>query len=68
MGRHFDQTKWYSQKDIMDELGIKSYATFRKYYKNRRDFPNPVMDSKTHPKWDGLALQNYFFKKANRYV
>lgn len=66
MNKHFDATRWYTQKEVMKELGIKSNDTFRRNYKNKRDFPKPVSGGVTHPVWDGLALQNYFFKKANR--
>lgn len=68
MNRKFDITKHYTQAEIMKTLEIKSYATFRRHFKSRRDFPKPIMDSKTHPLWDGLALHNYFFKKANKYA
>lgn len=64
----FENTKMYSIGEIMEKLEIKSYETFRKYFKNKPGFPKPVVPSKTHPKYDGLALNNFFFKKANKYA
>lgn len=68
MWERFKPDRPYTQQQAMAELEIKSNDTFRRNYKNKKGFPKPISGGKTHPVWDGLALRNYFFKKANRYA
>ncbi|CAK1237978.1 unnamed protein product [Fructobacillus cardui] len=64
----FDINEEYTQKQVMEKLGIKAHATFKKWFKDDPKFPKPIWPSKTHPVYSGYELFNYFFKRARKYA
>ncbi|CAK8054154.1 hypothetical protein R54876_GBNLAHCA_00715 [Eupransor demetentiae] len=63
----FDINKKYTQKEVCQVLDINPRTFVRHYRDNRMArFPKPILRSKTQIEWDGLALHNFFYRKANK--